>query len=38
MKGLVKVRDYSAKKMTGDQFEEVEKENYERARFGPSVT
>ena len=33
--GLVKVRDYSTKKAVGDQ---VEKENYERVGFGPSVS
>ena len=32
-----KVRDYSAKKTAEDQFEEVEKANYERAGFGLSV-
>ena len=36
--GLVKVRDYSTKKAVGDQFEKVEKENYERVGFGPSVS
>ena len=36
--GLSKMlRDYSTKKTVGDQFEEAEKENYEGARFGPSV-
>ena len=33
-----KVRDYSAKRTEGDQFEEIEKENYERAGFGSSIS
>ena len=36
--GLIKVRDYLTKKAVGDQFEKVEKENYERVGFGPLVS